>query len=136
MSDDDGAGDLTLAFELGALRRLAAPAAAVADARSWAARVGVVSVEAPERVRPFAERAGFVPDFVGSATGETDGLAVVRRQYPAARHVLVGAGGVDAAAVRSLGWEYVDVAEAADAAGWSLAEREGRWRADDGAPGG
>lgn len=131
-----GEGDVTLAFELGALRRLAAPAAAVRDARTWAAHVGVVSDEAPERVRPFADRVGVTPDFVGSATGETDGLAVVRRQYPAPRHVLVGAGGVDAAAVGSLGWELVGVVEAAEAAGWALAEREGRWRAGDDAPDG
>lgn len=121
--------EMTLVFELDALRRLAAPGDAFRDARSWTEHVGVVSDEEPERVRAFADRIDVSPDFTGSVTGEPDGLTVVRRQFPAARHVFVGTTDPDATAARSHGWEFLHVAEAADAAGWSLAESAGRWRA-------
>lgn len=122
--------DMTLAFALEALGRLADPDDAVRDARRWAAHVGVVSDEAPGRARAVADRVGVAPDFTGSVTGEADGLAVVRRQYPADRHVFVGTAAADEEAAGRLGWEYLDVAESARAAGWSLAESDGRWRAE------
>ena len=119
----------TLAFELDALRRLADPGAALAAADAWTVAVGVAS-EDPSEAAAFARRVEARPDFVASVTGESDGLAVVKRQYPAPRHVLVGATDADRRSARSLGWEYVALEDAAAKAEWELAASSGRWSAD------
>lgn len=99
----------------------------LADAGSWSTRVGVVSA-APDRAEAFVSRVGLEPAFVASLRGEADGLAVPRRQYPTARHVLVGATDPARRAARSLGWEYLDHETAAAEAGWRLAAEADRWR--------
>lgn len=121
----------TLVFELDALRRLADPGAALAAADAWAVAVGIASEE-PSEAAAFARHVEARPDFVASVTGESDGLAVVKRQYPAARHVFVGATDADRRSARSLGWESVALADAAAKAGWELAAASGRWSADAG----
>ena len=118
----------TVAFEPAALRRLADPAGAVADARSWAAHVGVAA-ETPDRAATAASQMGVTPEYVASVDGESDGLAVVKRQYPADRYVFVGTTDADRRAARSLDWEYLDAETAAARAGWRLAEADDRWRA-------
>lgn len=123
---------LTLVFELDALQRLADPEAVLADADAWTAAVGIASEETPEGAAAFSRRVEARPDFVASVTGESDGLAVVKRQYPTARHVFVGAtdANADRRSVKSLGWEYVALEDAAAKAGWELAAASGRWGAD------
>lgn len=119
---------MTLAFDLAALRRLADPASAVAEAERWSSHVGVVADD-PERVWEVLDRTGV--DFVTDRDDETGGLAVAGRQFPAPRHVFVGTTDADARYASSAGWEYVDVADAAEASGWTLAAAEGRWRSAD-----
>lgn len=121
---------MTLAFELAALRRLADPGVAFADAGEWADRVGVVAGEAPDRAVEFASREGLTPDFVSGRTGEAEGLGVLGRQYPTDRHVLVGTSDEHRAAARSFDWEYLDVESAAAEADWRLAAADDRWRSD------
>lgn len=118
----------TIAFEQAALRRLADPPGAVANARSWAAHVGVAA-GSPDRAAAVTSRIGVTPDFVASVEGESDGLAVVKRQYPADRYVFVETTDADRRAARSLDWEYSDVETAAERAGWTLAEADDRSRA-------
>lgn len=128
----DGEGSMTLVFTRTALERLADPAAAVADAQAWTAVIGLVSDEAPEQLSGYADREGLDPDFLSSAGGQSGGLAVVRQQFATDRHVFVGTTDADRGLAGSLGWEYLDVEEAADAADWTLAAADGRWRADGG----
>lgn len=119
---------MTLVFELVALERLADPRVAVEEARTWAAHVGAVSDEAPERISRVAVREGFRLDFATTATGESGGLGVLRQQYPTWRHLVVGTADEHRTAARSHGWEYLDIEEAAGKAGWDLAATNGRWR--------
>ena len=122
-------GRPTVAFEPAALQRLADPRQAVADADTWAAHVGVAA-RTPDRAADVASRLGVEPDFVASVEGESDGLDVVHRQYPADRYVLLGTTDADRRAARRFDWEYLDVETAAERAGWTLAEDDDRWRAD------
>lgn len=123
---------MTLVFKRAALERLADPAAVFEDARRWTEVVGLVSDEAPERLSSYAGREGIDPDFLSSAGGQTGGLAVVRQQFPTDRHVFVGTTDGDRQLSSSLGWEYLDAAEAAEAADWTLVADDGRWRERDG----
>lgn len=124
-------GSITLVFTFAAVRRLAEPAAALEDAARWSEVVGLVSDEEPERLSAYADRVGIDPDFLSSARGGAGGLAVARQQFPTERHVLVGTTEEDRQLAGSLGWEYLPVAEAADAADWSLAADASRWRERD-----
>jgi hypothetical protein len=121
---------MTLAFEFEALQRLADPRGALEAAEEWTASLGIVSEEAPDRAAAFSAREGLAPDFVSTVTGEAEGLVVLRRQYPTARHVLVGTTEVARRQARQLGWEFEDVEAAAEAAGWRLAAADDRWRSD------
>lgn len=121
-------GSITLVFNRAALERLADPASVFADARTWTAVLGLVSDRAPERLPAYAERTGIDPDVLSREGGQTGGLAAVRQQFPTDRHVFVGMTDEDRRTAESLGWEYLSVGEAAEAADWSLAERGGRWR--------
>lgn len=124
-------GSLTLVFKRAALERLAHPPRVFEDARQWTEVIGLVSDEAPERLSSYADREGIDPDFISSAGGQTGGLAVVRQQFPTDRHVFVGTTDEDRQLSNSLGWEYLPVTEAAEAAEWPLAAEDGRWRERD-----
>lgn len=123
-----GGGQLTLVFKLGALERLADPAAAFGDAEQWTAVLGLVSDDAPERLSRAADRLNVSPDVLSAAGGQTGGLAVIRQQYPSDRHVFVGTSDEDRRLAESLGWEYLAVEDAAEAADWPLADADDRWR--------
>jgi hypothetical protein len=114
--------DMTLVFRVAALERLERPAAAVADAREWSDRVGVVT-DGSSSVATYLERTGIEADFT-SAEGSAAGcLAVARQQFPTERHVFVGVGDDDRDLARSLGWEYLDLNDAAERAGWDVVDR-------------
>lgn len=113
---------MTLVFERAALERLADPAAVFDDASGWTEVVGLVSDEPPERLSSYADRERIDPDVLSSAGGRTGGLAVVRQQFSTDRHVFVGTTDEDRRLAESLGWEYLPVTEAAEDAGWTLAD--------------
>ncbi|WP_396611348.1 hypothetical protein ACH9L7_14210 [Haloferax sp. S1W] len=121
-------GSMTLVFNRAALERLADPQSTFEDARQWTEVIGLVSDEEPERLSSYADRQGIDPDFISSAGGQVGGLAVVRQQFATGRHVFVGVSDEDRGLAESLGWEYLPVTEAAEAADWTLAADEGRWR--------
>lgn len=121
MAEPDG--EMTLVLDLAALRRLSDPAAAVEDARRWTAGVGVVG-EDHDDLRAFLDREGVEPGFVSGERGLIGGLAAVRQRVTTDRHVFVGATDEARTTAEAVGWEYLDVEEAATKAGWDLARRE------------
>lgn len=125
-----GRETLTLVFERAALERLADPEAAVADAEAWTEAIGLVSDDAPEHLSAYADRVNVDPGFISSAGGQSGGLAVARQQFATERHVFVGAAAEDRSLAESLGWEFLPIEDAAEKAGWTLAEERGRWRGD------
>lgn len=106
-------------FERAALERLDDPARAVADARTWSDRVGVFD-EDRDRVRAFLDAVGADPDFVTGTAGLQSSLGLVRHRNPTERHLLIGPEDGDRETAESVGWEYLTVRAAADAADWSL----------------
>lgn len=112
--DSDRAG-LTLAFSLAALRRLADPAAAVADARTWSTHVGVVTDRPPHVLTTFTRRHGIENEFAPTREPVSATLDHLGEHFETERLLLVDAPGRDCAPE---GWEGLPVTEAAEAAGW------------------
>lgn len=110
---------LVVVFVRAALDRLADPAAAVADARSWSHRVGVVDDD-PRAARARLDDAGVDPDFVAGAAGVTASLPAIRQRLPADRHLLIGTDADTQEMAEARGWDHLPVAVAADKAGWEL----------------
>jgi hypothetical protein len=124
MGMSGGSGDMTLAFELAALRELADPGAAFADARRWTEYVGVVSDEPTYVVTNFTRKRRIRQDFFSGPKSKAESLESVRRQFDTDRHVFVGTTDEDGDLAERVGWEYLDVAAAAEAAGWDLGESD------------
>jgi hypothetical protein len=120
-----GNGEMTLAFELSALRALADPGEAFADARGWSRYVGVVSEEPTYVVTNFTRKRQIRQDFFSGPKGKGESLESVGRQFDTDRHVFVGTSEDDRALADEVGWEYLPVEEAAEAAGWALADESG-----------
>lgn len=115
---------MTLVFSLDAVRRLARPGDALADAQQWSERVGVAgsgSDSDSEPVTDVVDAIGIDPDFVSGAGGLPGSLAAARQRSPTDRHVFVGTTETDKT-VSALGWEYLSVEAAAEKAGWELEE--------------
>jgi hypothetical protein len=118
-------GEMALAFDLSALRALADPAAAVDDAREWALMVGVVS-DAPEStVSAYAREHRIRRDFFPGERDARESLVYVRQAFDAPRYVYVGTDASHRGAATAAGWEYLPVEEAAEKAGWTLANEDG-----------
>lgn len=116
------AADMTLIFALGALERLVQPGVAVSDAREWSEHIGVVSAESSEGVRSFLGRHDVRADFTSGDGSLAGSLAVARQRFPTDRHVFLGTDDADRELAQSLGWEYLDVDEAAGRAGWQVVD--------------
>ena len=112
-------GEMTLVISFAALRRLSDPAAAVEDASRWSAGVGVAADDHDE-LRTFLEQEGVEPGFVSGKRGVIGGLVAVRQRVTTDRHVFVGTTDEDRATAEAVGWEYLDIKEAAAKAEWNL----------------
>jgi len=121
---------MTLAFELEALKRLADPEAVFTDVRQWTEYVGVVSDKPTYVVTNYTRKHRVRQDFFSGPRGTAESLENVRRQFGTERHVLVGTREEDAETADETGWEYLDVEDAAGAAGWELGEPEAPATAD------
>lgn len=119
---EGGSGDMTLAFELDALQALAEPTEVFADARRWTEYVGVVSEEPTYVVTNFTRKNRIRQDFFSGPRGRRESLENVKRQFDTARHVFVGTGDEDVDLADEVEWEYLAVEDAAEAAGWTLAD--------------
>lgn len=121
---EGGSGDMTLAFELAALRALADPEAVFTDTRDWSQYVGVVSEEPTYVVTNYTRNHRIRQDFFSGPRGVEESLASVREQFDTERYVFVGTTAEDRGIADGAGWEYLDVTDAAEAAEWRLAEDE------------
>ena len=115
-------GEMTLAFELSALEELAHPDAVFQDARQWSEYVGVVSDEPTYVVTNFTRKHRIRQDFFSGPRGKRESLESVREQFETGRHVFVGTDEEDRELAEAVGWEYLPVEDAADAAEWELGE--------------
>lgn len=117
-----GSGEMTLAFELSALQELAQPDAVFQDARLWSRYVGVVSEEPTYVVTNFTRKHRIRQDFFSGPRGKRESLESVGKQFDTERHVFIGTSDEDAALADDVGWEYLPVEQAAEAAEWDLGE--------------
>lgn len=117
-------GDITLAFELGALRALADPNAVFTDARQWSAYVGVISDEPTYVVTNYTRKRRIRQDFFSGPKGKAESLQSVKQQFDTDRHVFIGTTESDRDIADETGWEYLSVEEAARAAEWELGPEE------------
>ena len=118
---DGGSGEMTLAFELEALKSLADPGTVFTDARQWTEYVGVVSEKPTYVVTNFTRKHRVRQDFFSGPRGVAESLENVAEQFDTERHVFVGTGEDDEAIAETAGWEYLPLTEAAEAAEWELA---------------
>ncbi len=120
----NGGSDMTLAFELEALKELASPEAVFDDARGWSQYVGVVSEKPTYVVTNFTRKNRIRQDFFSGPRGKAESLESVRRQFDTDRHVFVGTSEDDETLAADLEWEYLAVEDAAEAADWELASED------------
>jgi hypothetical protein len=121
---DGGSGDMTLAFELDALKQLADPEAVFTDARQWTSYVGVISEEPTYVVTNFTRKNRIRQDFFSGPRGREESLVNIKTQFDSERYVFVGTDEDDEQLAEETDWEYVDVETSAEAADWQLATTE------------
>ncbi len=122
--DGGGSSDMTLAFELEALKELADPEAVFSDARSWSEYVGVISEEPTYVVTNFTRKNRIRQDFFSGPRGRAESLENVKSQFQTDRHVFIGLTDEDEALAESVDWEFLPLETAAEAADWALAADE------------
>jgi len=118
--DTGGSTDMTLAFELAALKRLADPNAVFNDARQWTEYVGVVSEKPTYVVTNFTRKNRIRQDFFSGPRGVEESLENILQQFDTERHVFVGTSDEDEAVADAAGWEFLPLEAAAEAADWEL----------------
>lgn len=119
-----GAGDMTLALSYRAVRSLENLHTALSDAETWTDYVGIVGDVDAHVINKFQRDNMIDLDFFnGTGTGPGERLAEVSptSMFYADRMALVG---VESAGERAWAeaadWEFVPLAEAAEASGWEL----------------
>ncbi len=127
----NGSGDMTLAFDLAALQALAEPDRVFTDARQWTEYVGVVSEKPTYVVTNFTRKHRIRQDFFSGPRGREESLDSVKEQFDTDRHVFVGTSDEDRELAERVGWEYLPVEDAAEAADWELATDEGASEPDE-----
>ncbi|NGM70788.1 hypothetical protein G6M89_17575 [Natronolimnobius sp. AArcel1] len=123
----NGGSDMTLAFELEALKEVASPENVFEDARGWTEYIGVVSEKPTYVVTNFTRKNRIRQDFFSGPRGKAESLEGVKDQFQTDRYVYVGVTDEDEELAEQVDWEYLDIEDAADAADWILAAS-----ADDG----
>jgi hypothetical protein len=118
---DGGSGDMTLAFELEALKTLQDPEAVFTDARQWTSYVGVISEKPTYVVTNFTRKNRIRQDFFSGPRSREESLTNIKTQFDSDRYVFVGTEETDQQLAEETDWEYVDIETAADAADWALA---------------
>ena len=118
---DGGSSDMTLAFELKALKELQSPDTVFTDARQWTNYVGVISDKPTYVVTNFTRKHRIRQDFFSGPRGRQESLENIKDQFDSERYVFVGVDDEDEAVAESTDWEYVDLETAADAADWKIA---------------
>ena len=122
---DPGSSDMTLAFELEALKELADPNAVINDARQWTKYLGVVSEKPTYVVTNFTRKHRIRQDFFSGPRGVKESLENVKDQFDTERYVLVGNSEDAEEIAENVGWEYLPLSDAAEAAEWQIAHDGG-----------
>ncbi len=122
--DGGGSTDMTLAFELSALQRLADPGGVFEGARRWSEYVGVVSDDPTYVVTNFTRKHRIRQDFFSGPRGKDESLDSVKEQFDTDRYVFVSTNEDDRELAERVSWEYLPVEQAAKAAGWTLDEKD------------
>ena len=122
---DPGSSDMTLAFELEALKELADPNAVINDARQWTKYLGVVSEKPTYVVTNFTRKHRIRQDFFSGPRGVKESLENVKDQFDTERYVLVGNSEDTEEIAENVGWEYLPLFDAAEAAEWQIADDDG-----------
>lgn len=117
---DGGSGDMTLAFELEALKQLQSPESVFTDARQWTNYVGVISDEPTYVVTNYTRKHRIRQDFFSGPRSPAESLTNIKTQFDSDRYVLVGTSNEHEQLADETDWEYVAVETAADAADWQL----------------
>ena len=117
----NGDSDMTLAFELEALKALASPERVFEDARGWTEYIGVVSEKPTYVVTNFTRKNRVRQDFFSGPRGKEESLEGVKDQFDTDRYVYIGASEEDEQLADAVDWEYLAVEDAAEAADWILA---------------
>ncbi|QLG49231.1 DUF7124 domain-containing protein [Natrinema halophilum] len=117
----NGESDMTLAFELEALTELASPERVFEDARGWTEYIGVVSEKPTYVVTNFTRKNRIRQDFFSGPRGKEESLEGVKDQFDTERYVYIGASDEDEELAETVGWEYLAVEDASEAADWILA---------------
>lgn len=117
-------GSVTLAFTIGAVEALASPAIVFADAREWCRHVGIVDDDRPA-VEAAVSRYGIRQDYeLGSVDGQS-ALSRLKWEADTDRYVYIGTNADAQSLAEYVNWEYLDIREAAEKAGWRLADDVG-----------
>jgi len=114
-------GTLTLAFSLSAIERLDDPKAVFADAATWSDSLGIVDADT-DRIAHIVEKHDLRQDFEMDGRDKWFALEAICETHPTERHVYVGASDNDMRVSTLFDWEYIRVTEAAENAGWAVAE--------------
>jgi len=114
-------GTMTLAFELSALEQVREPQAVVVDARRWTQNVGLVSIDSCA-AHAFSAKHLIRRDFQVAPT--TSNFQHLSSRVTTERHVLVGEAPDRPEYLPQQHWEYFALADAANAAGWELHNKE------------
>ncbi|WP_458187992.1 DUF7124 domain-containing protein [Haladaptatus sp. NG-WS-4] len=117
----NGSGEMTLAFELTALKALSSPGTVFEDARRWTQYVGVISDQPTYVVTNFTRKNRIRQDFFSGPKGKAESLDSVKAQFDTDRHVFVGMSEDDEKLAEEHDWEFLHVEDAAEAAEWELA---------------
>lgn len=119
--DGGGSSDMTLGFEIDALKQLSKPDEAVQNARTWSEYVGVLADEPTHVVTNFTRQHRIRQDFFSGPRGKGESLASVRAQFDTERYVFIGADEHDEQLAEEHDWEYLPIEDAAENADWQLA---------------
>ncbi|ELY65997.1 DUF7124 domain-containing protein [Natronococcus jeotgali] len=117
----NGGSDMTLAFELEALKELASPESVFEDARGWSEYIGVVSEKPTYVVTNYTRKNRIRQDFFSGPRGKAESLEAVKDQFDTERYVFIGANEDDEALAERVDWEYLPLEDAAEAADWIVA---------------
>ncbi|XGI84271.1 hypothetical protein ACEU6E_03210 [Halorutilales archaeon Cl-col2-1] len=120
----DARGEIAVALDFDSvLKSFENPRETFESINGWAEYVGVVGSTSQHVINGYCTKNRIDPDFFPAPDdGKLDALerAMDSEMYDAERYVFVGASKRDEVVAEKAGWEYVDVDEAAETAGWSL----------------
>ena len=119
-----GADEMATAYTYEAVQRLADPRLALGETNEWSDWVGLVGDVPAHAINAFLREHQLDIDFFnGSGDGPAERLAAIdeHSMFYSERMVVVGTDGEQWIA-EDADWEFVDVEEAAERAGWSLSE--------------